>query len=83
MRRVSATRPSARGWSATTAAATSLSSGEKRSEASRRSDRWGDEEKGGTVQHRQAIAAMQLGDATAHTWNAVFDDAAFDTQLIP
>jgi hypothetical protein len=30
-----------------------------------------------------AVGAMQVGDATSHTWNAVFDDAAFDINPIP
>lgn len=29
------------------------------------------------------VGVFAVGDSGAHTWNAVFDDAAFDTQFIP
>ena len=29
------------------------------------------------------VGVLQVGDQAAHTWSAVFDDAAFDTKFIP
>jgi hypothetical protein len=29
------------------------------------------------------VGAMQIGDQTSHTWSVFYDDAAFDTTMIP